>query len=246
MGPEHVDEPPVTVLELVGAFRLRRAGSPLVISGSGQRIVALLALRGETPRTTVAGTLWPDVSDHRAQGCLRTALWRLSRPVPGLVIVRHGLLALSGTVAIDIREPAGAGLGELLPDWDDDWLLLERERVRQARLHAVEAQAADRIAMGRHAEAIEIAYRVIVEEPLRESGHRLLVEAHLAEGNVVEALRHYDAFSATVRAELGVEPSPSFTRLFGSELLHPSSRTARASSRSGHQRRRPGRLGSPK
>ena len=48
--------------------------------------------------------------------------------------------------------------GEILPDWYDDWLLLERERIRQLRLHALEAIRCTRLtAAGRFGEAIEAA-----------------------------------------------------------------------------------------
>jgi DNA-binding SARP family transcriptional activator len=36
---------------------------------------------------------------------------------------------------------------------------------------------------------------------------------HLAEGNVAEAVRAYEDFSATLLDELGVVPTPEMTRL---------------------------------
>ena len=45
-----------------------------------------------------------------------------------------------------------------------------------------------------HGEAVEAAYAAVRAEPLRESAHRILVRIHLAEGNVVEALRVFDQF----------------------------------------------------
>ena len=50
-------------------------------------------------------------------------------------------------------------------------------------------------------------------EPLRESAQQTLVEAHLAEGNYVEALRAYDTYACLVRHELGIEPGPALTAL---------------------------------
>ena len=44
-------------------------------------------------------------------------------------------------------------------------------------------------------------------EPLRESAQRVLIEAHLAEGNFVEARRAYMAYDEMLAAELGVSPS---------------------------------------
>ncbi|MEV0413725.1 BTAD domain-containing putative transcriptional regulator [Streptomyces sp. NPDC050448] len=43
-------------------------------------------------------------------------------------------------------------------------------------------------------------------EPLRESAQRALIEAHLAEGNLIEAMRTHDAYRDLAPRELGVEP----------------------------------------
>ena len=50
-------------------------------------------------------------------------------------------------------------------------------------------------------------------EPLRESAHRAVITAHLAEGHHVEALRHYTAFRNLLAAELGLDPSPQLGEL---------------------------------
>jgi DNA-binding SARP family transcriptional activator len=44
-------------------------------------------------------------------------------------------------------------------------------------------------------------------EPLRESAQRVLIEAHLAEGNFIEARRAYMAYQEMLEAELGASPS---------------------------------------
>ena len=75
--------------------------------------------------------------------------------------------------------------GELLPDWDEPWLVVERERLRQARLHVLETLARQRLSDG-DAPAAAIASLAATQiEPLRESSQRLLIEADLALGNRV-------------------------------------------------------------
>ncbi|MFE5770353.1 BTAD domain-containing putative transcriptional regulator [Streptomyces sp. NPDC056485] len=104
------------------------------------------------------------------------------------------------------------GDGELLAGWDDDWVVLERERLRQLRLHALDALAHGLVREGRHALALETALTSVRTEPLRESAHRAVVAAHLAEGNMQEAVRHYVAFWRLLDEELGVAPSALFAR----------------------------------
>jgi DNA-binding SARP family transcriptional activator len=197
-----------------------------------QRLVAHVCLTGRPDRTAIAGELWPDVREEQAQGSLRSALWRLQKVVPGLLDVSGGIAPAAG-VRVDVAElaawarrvldPTGfgdelavpdAGLrGELLPGWYDDWVLMERERLRQLRMHALEAVAARLAAAGRHGEALQVAYAAVRAEPLRESAHRTVVRVHLGEGNVAEAVRAYDLYRDLVEQELGVGPTEQMTRL---------------------------------
>ncbi|XUL93960.1 AfsR/SARP family transcriptional regulator [Streptomyces galilaeus] len=109
--------------------------------------------------------------------------------------------------------------GELLPGWDEDWVLFERERLRQLRLHALDAVAHQLLGQGMHALALEAALESVRAEPLRESAHRAVVAVHLAEYNVLEAARHYRAFRALLRDELGIEPSPALTSMLPACVL---------------------------
>jgi DNA-binding SARP family transcriptional activator len=95
----------------------------------------------------------------------------------------------------------------LLPGWYDEWVIFERERLRQRLLHAMESLVRRLIADGLFADAIEVAMTAVGVEPLRESAQRVLIEAHLAEGNFVEARRAYGAYSELMAVELGVPPS---------------------------------------
>jgi DNA-binding SARP family transcriptional activator len=101
--------------------------------------------------------------------------------------------------------------GELLPGWDEEWILFERERLRQLRLHALESLSVLLAKRGRYALALEAALICVAIEPLRESAHRALAAVHLAENNVVEAIRRYEAFQRLLDEELGLEPSERFT-----------------------------------
>ena len=129
-------------------------------------LLALLAIRGRPMRRVlVAGTLWPEVTESRAYASLRSALSRLYGIVREAVEVNPSELRLASSVRVDLRESqalahrlldavnqplekadlSGAAIaalsGELLPDWYDDWVLLEAEDWRQLRLHALEALA---------------------------------------------------------------------------------------------------------
>ncbi|RFU21698.1 SARP family transcriptional regulator [Geodermatophilus marinus] len=202
-------------------------GRGCALSPGVQRLVAHVCLAERTARPAVAGLLWPDVLDEQALASLRSGLWRLRRAAPGLVEVSGEVLSLAGWVRVDVRElqawarratdpgsdvedvalPDVALRGELLPGWYDDWVLLERERLRQLRLHALEVAAGRLAAARRYAEALEAAHLAVRAEPLRESAHRTLVRVHLAEGNPSEALRAHRLFAQLLRDELGVAPT---------------------------------------
>ncbi|MEV5150586.1 bacterial transcriptional activator domain-containing protein [Streptomyces werraensis] len=193
-----------------------------------------MALRGRVCRTVLAGTLWPEVTEEHARGSLRTTLWKLPRGEPPLIGCCGDSLLITPALHVDVHDlthtaldvvegcsppphgepPLGLLTGEdLLPGWDEDWVLVERERLRQLRLHALDALAEALTRAGRRALAMEAAWASVRAEPLRESAHRAVIAAHLAEGNVCEAVRHYDAFRRLLNEELGVEPSAELGRM---------------------------------
>jgi hypothetical protein len=59
-------------------------------------------------------------------------------------------------------------------------------------------------------------------DPLRETANRILVEAHLAEGNLVEARRSYARYRDLIGRELGVEPGHELTSLVRSDRRQPA------------------------
>lgn len=216
-------------LGLLRGFELRADGRVLTVPLSAQRVVAFLGLHpGRRARIYVAGLLWIDASEQRAAAALRTALWRLGLLGAGLVRCDGQSLCLEPDVEVDIarcsqlartvldgasgtlnRSELGAlrDGGDLLTDWYDDWVLIERERFRQLRLHALERLCSELSAAGRHADATEAGLAAVASDPLRESAHRVLIEAHLAEGNAGDALRQYEVCCHRLRRELDLEPS---------------------------------------
>ena len=76
----------------------------------------------------------------------------------------HRLLsAHSGEVDVDLRTDSLRS--DLLPDWDEDWVLVEREQFRQLRLHALEALSARERGAGRVAYAVHTAQAAIGVSP---------------------------------------------------------------------------------
>jgi DNA-binding SARP family transcriptional activator len=102
---------------------------------------------------------------------------------------------------------------DLLPDWYDDWVLVEAEDWRQLRLHALEALADHLPAAGRWGEATAAARAAVRGEPLRETSHVALIRVFLAEGNVSEAIREFTSYQVLLHNELGLEPTPRLCRL---------------------------------
>ncbi|WP_190989182.1 AfsR/SARP family transcriptional regulator [Pseudarthrobacter sulfonivorans] len=119
----------------------------------------------------------------------------------------------------------GALSWDLLPSWYDDWLLIDRERQRQIRLHALERMSAWYVSAERFDSAIEAALQAIAGDPLRESAHRCLIRAHLAEGNVSEARRQVHSYAALL-ADAGI-PAKLSSRMRELILTGPSLASAR-------------------
>lgn len=227
---------------LLGGFELRSDGVTYQVTQAAERLLALLAIRARPMlRLYVAGNLWADSTEQHAIGSLRSALWRVGRSGHRLIEADAEHLRLSPRVRVDLHEvtsrarrllaggPPEEGdfaaivpAMELLPDHYDDWVLIERERYRQLRMHALERLCVQLSSAGRHGEAIEAGLAVVNEEPLRESAHRVLIGAHLAEGNRCEAIRQFERYRDVIGDELGLRPSQEIGALVSALRLQPA------------------------
>jgi DNA-binding SARP family transcriptional activator len=216
------------VLHLFGGPFVTCERRRLEVPEGSKRLLVFVALhRGRIERRYAAGALWPTGDDMRAAGNLRSALWRLNGAGVNVVLAdKHGL-AIRDDVLVDVHivsswatrlikgsathddlrvMPSGVDALDLLPGWYDDWALVERERIRQRLLHALEALSRELLQLRRCAEAVEAALIAVSADPLRESAQRALIEAHLGEGNWVEGRRSFEAYCDVLARELGTEP----------------------------------------
>lgn len=234
------DSPARARLVLLRGFQLMQGETPVALPMGSRRVLAFLCLYDRpVQRVFVAGTLWPETPEDRAQANLRSALWRLRRSGIGLVETSPFELSTPRSLSVDVRDATELArrlidaahtrtpvmaqdvaqarallTNDLLADWYDDWIALERERFRQIRLHALEALSASLARAKWYAEAAEAALAAIAGEPLRESAQRMLISIHLAEGNQGEAVRQYELYRSLLRRELGAEPSAQMQVLY--------------------------------
>jgi DNA-binding SARP family transcriptional activator len=215
-------------MALLNSFEFVWDGERVQLPLPAQRLVAFLALQDRPVRRAyVAGTLWFEATEGRALGSLRSALWRLRqhgyelveatslqlRLAPGVAVdlheavaLAHSLLAASAELEdVDLEQPGLSG--DLLPDWYDDWVQVERECFHDLRVRTLESLCARLTEAGKFDKAMEAGWAAVKGEPLRESAHRSLISVHLAEGNGAEALRRYRLYRRLVHDRFGIEPS---------------------------------------
>jgi DNA-binding SARP family transcriptional activator len=226
--------PAAVYLTLVEEFALLISGRHMLIPHISERVLTYLALANRpVARARLAGALWPDTTDHSASKSLRNALWRLRQVDCNLVEISGERVRLDQQVAVDISDlnnlaqrlilaPDTESLGqaqllvdnvEFLPDWDEEWLAANRERYRLARLAALESAACTLLDRGQPGAALIAALAAARTEPLRESARRIVMRAHLAQGNTAEAIQEHHRYRQLLRLEFDVEPSAAMDEL---------------------------------
>jgi DNA-binding SARP family transcriptional activator len=225
---------------VLGGFAWLSDGTEIPVTPAGQRLIALLSVRRRPlPRAVVAGTLWPESSEARAAASLRTELWKLSKDESPICSTTSGLLVLDPAVTCDLHDAIDFAhrlidgvccptmgvvedllLDDLIPDWTDDWIAVERVRFHQLRLHALEALIDGYVREGRFASAVEIGLVAVEADPFRETSRRALIGAYLSEGNTRDAVDEYRAFKALLADELGAEPSDALRSMLASAATH--------------------------
>lgn len=96
--------------------------------------------------------------------------------------------------------------GDLLPSCYDEWILPERDRLRQLFLQTAEDLLVLLEQERDYAVAISVAQRLLRHDPLHEATYRQLMRLYALRGDRAAALRVYHNCATALERELGTEP----------------------------------------
>jgi len=222
--------PPIASCRLLGPFTLSRDGAEVVLPRKAQALFALLSLQEGAPltREIVVDMLWTASGPEQARLNLRQCLWSIRhRAGCNLVQAERQLLRLAENVAVDardLRSLAGSQArpdmrrcadlyrGELLAGLDsisprfDEWLTVERQRLRELAAAALRRSAEAQAAAGEFDVAVTAARHLVALDDLNEDAHRLLMRILGQAGRRAEALRQFELCKQTLRKELNIDP----------------------------------------
>jgi predicted ATPase/DNA-binding SARP family transcriptional activator len=232
----------VLEIRLLGQFDLRRNGAPVEIpSRSAQSLLAYLVLNTGIAhrREKLAGLLWPDAAEPNARSYLRKALWQARK---SMAAGTHGgeeyLLADDISISfnpnadywldadavrgkpteampvVEQIEAVSAYQGELLPGFYEEWVTLERERLRAVFEQKMQVLLGRLVEQGQWAETLDWGERWIALGSTPEPAYRALMVAHAALGDNAKVATTYERCVQTLWEELGVEPSEQTKVLF--------------------------------
>jgi DNA-binding SARP family transcriptional activator len=235
----------VLTVRLLGGFEVKLAGERVDIpSRAAQTLLAQLLLPvGQAHRRgRLAGLLWPDVPETKAQNSLRQALWLLRSaldPSGAGVIVSDRM-----TVAVDpaffrrvdvavLQEPltpdapieelaarVGTYDGELLPGFYDDWVVVERDRL-EVLYERLMLELLKRLEAGsRWPQVLEWGERWIGLGHVPEVAFQSVMRAHAALGQAASAIQAFQRCRDALRARLGLEPTEATRALYRQIVDH--------------------------
>lgn len=210
-------------LSLHGAVHCRQVTGPArPLERKHAALLAWLWLEGPTPRSRLAGLLWPEVGEDRARANLRQRLLKLRQEAGDLVQDHAGVLSLAPGVVVDPPDPPAAPLLQPL-DFDDcealaRWLEGRREAERERRKREWLAEVREAVAQGqgqgqRLDDALYAADQLLQADRESEEAYRVLMEVYYLRGDHAAALSAWDRCREMLRKLYGVAPSVATQQL---------------------------------
>ena len=224
------------------------------ISRKARALMAYLALQTghSQSREKLAGLLWGGNGEPQARMNLRqtlSAIRRIHSANSKLVLTDADNIALN-FVDIDLdvaqfetlaasSEPehmekaAALYRGDLLDGFSvreepfEDWLRVERERLRAISIRVLERLVAHYSATNNLASCVRTATRLLSSEPLREDIHRVLMRAYAGQGHFNRALKQYELCRDALQRQLQLQPEQE------TRALYQQLRTRRSKSAAG-------------
>lgn len=232
------------VVTLLGGFQasLDSGAAAALPTRKTQALLAYLASEPgrPCPRGALACLLWGEHGDLQARKSLRQAVYALRRAMsavdgPLLLVEGDGIAVNPTAIEVDVacfRALAAEGSPEALeraatlyrgdflhgfrleePAFEE-WLMSERERLRELALAALAALLAHHARTGATERGIQTAVRLLALDPLQEAAHRALMGLYARQGRRAAALRQYRTCVDLLRRELRTEPDAATRALY--------------------------------
>ncbi len=231
-------------IALLGGFVVRDdSGDIIELKGQKDRaLLGFLAMSPGVPwpRDKLASMLWSEAGDKQARDSLKQALLRLRRALEGvssapLIANRQSITLAHDAVAVDVvafeelmsqatleasLQAAELYRGDLLDGVQvrhgafEDWLLVERQRLRDKASEASNRMMTQALADGRRDLAMTAARRLLSLDPLHEAACRTLMQGLADRGDGAQALKLFETFKERLQRELVVTPEHETVALY--------------------------------
>lgn len=106
--------------------------------------------------------------------------------------------------------------GDFLPKLDQDWVTIEREKLRQDFMKAALILMDLYLDTGKYAEAISISHRALEQDLYDEAVYRCSMVAYSALNDRPAVARQFEKCKQLLKKDLNLEPSPQTIKLFNS------------------------------
>lgn len=202
-----------------------------------REILTYLALRypASVTRQSLAAQLWPESNDSQAMTNLRGHLLKLREEIPQLerylcfegsdLTWRDDAKVASDVwefkqylqnaaqssddefIHATLEKAEALNEGALYPDCFAEWIVEDRERLRDQFVHLLERLGVLHESMRQYKDAVIYVRRLLRFEPQREEGYRLLMRLHAMLGELDEVRRVYQQCERVLKEEFGAPPS---------------------------------------
>ncbi|HKJ53767.1 MAG TPA: BTAD domain-containing putative transcriptional regulator [Gammaproteobacteria bacterium] len=225
-------------------------------------LLAFLALSPglRHPRERLINLLWSHRGEEQARNSLRQCLSAIRKSLGeaadlALQIDRTTVCLNAGIVEVDVHEferlAAGGEYESLVTAADlyqgeflegiairdvacQEWLDSERERFRRQFIEILHNLAETQLVSHDYANAIRSAERLVEQDPLAETGWRLLMQSYAAKGDRNHALQAFKRCQQILQKELDVDPEQATVEL-REQIAGGESRPAPAAPKSAPQ-----------
>ena len=227
-------------VRLLGQFQILMDGERInITSRADQSLLAYLILNAGTAyrREHLAGLFWPSSEERKAKGYLRLSLWHLRKAIhehapsaPDYFQANRISIAFNprlpywldsavlqdevGNSLEDLISATQVYAGELLPGFYDEWVVLERERLRAVYNSKMQALLEQLQVAQRWRALMQQAEHWISMGDHPEPAYRALIQGYAKLGDLAGALSAYERCVISLERDLGIEPSVETQTLF--------------------------------